>query len=379
MIYTTVRQTPMYRQMSVEEFLFQSYTMPVLITNNTANTRTYKFDKALSRLAKAINVNMLVWKLAQFNALTAKLREVDRHKLYDTFRIPKRSGGMRKISAPKEELKSALRDLKDIFENDFHALYHTSAFAYIRQRDTYAAVKRHQQNESKWFGKFDLHDFFGSTTLDFVMRQFSQIFPFSEVIKTEAGASELRNALELAFLDGGLPQGTPISPIITNIMMIPVDFELSNRLREFEKQSFVYTRYADDFIISSKYDFDITKISKLISDVLAEFSAPFTLNAKKTRYGSSSGRNWNLGIMLTKDNQMTVGHKRKRQFQAMLYNYITDRKKGVLWSREDIQVMEGVRSYIHRIEPDATDAIVEHYDRKFGVNLKQMIRQDLNK
>lgn len=37
-------------------------------------------------------------------------------------------------------------------------------------------------------------------------------------------------------------------------MMIPVDFKLSNTLRNFEKQSFIYTRYADDFIISSKYD-----------------------------------------------------------------------------------------------------------------------------
>ena len=146
----------------------------------------------------------------------------------------------------------ALRKLKIIFEEDFHALYHTSAFAYIKNRCTVDAVKRHQANESKWFGKFDLSNFFGNTTMDFVLQQFAMIFPFSEVMKTERGKSALRTALELAFLNGGLPQGTPISPTITNIMMIPIDFKLSNGFRNFNDQSFVYTRYADDFIVSSR-------------------------------------------------------------------------------------------------------------------------------
>lgn len=47
----------------------------------------------------------------------------------------------------------ALRRLKTMLEEDFHVLYHTSAFAYIKKRCTVDAVKRHQKNESKWFGK----------------------------------------------------------------------------------------------------------------------------------------------------------------------------------------------------------------------------------
>ena len=145
----------------------------------------------------------------------------------------------------------ALRRQKTMYEEDFHVLYHTSAFAYIKHRCTVDAVKRHQSNQSKWFAKLDLHDFFGSTTLDFVMSMFSMVFPFSEVVKIPEGKAQLRKALELAFLDGGLPQGTPISPLITNVMMIPVDFKLSKAFRDYDKQQFVYTRYADDFIISS--------------------------------------------------------------------------------------------------------------------------------
>ncbi|MCL2052843.1 MAG: hypothetical protein FWG90_00155 [Oscillospiraceae bacterium] len=46
------------------------------------------------------------------------------------------------------------------------------------------------------------------------------------------GVIELQKALSLCFSNGGLPQGTPISPFITNVMMIPLDHKLSNSLRQ---------------------------------------------------------------------------------------------------------------------------------------------------
>ena len=209
------------------------------------------------------------------------------------------------------------------------------------------------------------------------MQMFSMVFPFSEVVKTPEGASELRTAMELAFLDGGLPQGTPVSPIITNIMMIPIDFHLYNGLREFENQRFVYTRYADDFIISSKFDFDVSKVEAFVVDTLKQFGAPFSINEKKTRYGSSAGRNWNLGVMLNKDNEITVGNKKKKQFQTMLFNYIMDKKNGVEWDKGDIQVMYGLYNYYRMVEKDTIDRIVKHMNEKLDVNVIKMIKDDI--
>lgn len=377
MVYITVKQSPMYHQMTLEEFLFQTFQGPAVINENMTNTRTYEFESASAHFTKSIDVDTLVWTLVRFNQSTEELREKERISLYNTFYIPKKLGGLRKINAPNPELMNALRRLKTIFEEDFKALYHTSAFAYVKKRCTVNAVERHQQNNSKWFGKLDLHDFFGSTTLDFVMDMFSMIFPFSEVVKTVRGKAELRKALELAFLDGGLPQGTPISPTITNIMMIPVDFKLTNALRDFNNQRYVYTRYADDFIISSRYEFDVHKVEELVVSTLQSFHAPFSINASKTRYGSSAGRNWNLGLMLNKDNEITVGHKKKRQFQSMLYNYITDKKKGIEWSREDVQTMQGLYSYYRMVEEKPIDAIIKHIDDKMGVDVIRMIKKDL--
>lgn len=378
MVYVTVRQPPMYRQMSIDELFGSEEYRSAVINDNTANTRTDEYREISPKLRRRIRTGELILKLCRFNQETAHLRSQDRASLYHSFSIPKSSGhGYRRIDAPLPELMEALRNLKNIFEQDFGALYHTSAFAYVKHRSTIDAVKRHQANESKWFEKDDLSNFFGSTTLDFVMKMFAMIFPFSEVIDNPRGKEELEKALELAFLNGGLPQGTPISPTITNIMMIPVDFKIYNGLRNFEGQRFVYTRYADDFLVSSKYSFDGAKIRKFIVDTLESFGSPFTINPEKSRYGSSAGRNWNLGVMLNKDNQITVGSKRKRQFQAMLSNYVMDRRNGNPWSLEDIQVLEGHRNYYRMVEGETIDKIVAHVGEKYGVDIVRLIKEDL--
>lgn len=377
MVYVTVKQSPMYKQMTLEDFLFNSVSGNLLINNNVGNTRTYCFEELPLRLSTAVRKQSLIRRLKEFNAETEPLRECDRRKLYYSFFIPKKSGGRRRIDAPNFELMDALRNLKKIFEVDFGVLYHTTAFAYVKGRSTLDAVKRHQANESKWFGKFDLSNFFGSTTLEFVMKQFSTIYPFSEIVKEDEGRMELEKALELAFLNGGLPQGTPISPLISNIIMIPIDYKLSNTLRDFDGNRFVYTRYADDFIISSRHDFNFRNVENLMLETFEEFGTPFSLNREKTRYGSSSGRNFNLGLMLNSQNQITIGRAKKRILECILHEYAGDVVQGSRWSLEDVQVLAGQLSYYRMVERDAIDNIIAHIGGKHNVDIMSEIKSDL--
>ena len=377
MIYMTVRQNPVYKQMTIEDFL--STDAPELITDNLANTKTYSFNYPSIKMLRRTNVSGLIKILEDFNAGTEYLRSCERSSLYSTFFIPKRSGKLRRIDSPNAELSNALRNLVVIFSEKFGALYHTSAFAYVKKRCTVDAVRRHQMNNSKWFAKYDLSDFFGSTTLEFTMNQISKIYPFSEVVKIEKGRYELEKAVELAFLNGGLPQGTPFSPFITNVIMIPIDFKLANGLRSFDGQHLVYTRYADDFIISSKYCFDFREVQNFIVDVLEDEGAPFSLNSKKTRYGSSTGRsaNWNLGAILDKDNKITIGRSKKQQFMNMVNRYILDKKSGLKWDLEEVQALDGYRSYYSMIEKENIDGIIRRYNDRYGVDVVSMIKEDL--
>lgn len=377
MPYITLPQTPRTHQMTFEEVLFDLPVRPMDYGRmSRAGTVTYLVTRpeTIEKYARRFDIQRMIASLKDFNEGYAELFEADRQSLYHTFHIPKNSGGFRRIDAPNPELMEALRSLKVMIVDQFGTLYHTSAFAYVKGRCTVDAVKRHQRNRSNWFLKTDFSDFFGSTTEEFLWKQASMIFPFSEIVKSQDGADALRKAFSLCFLNGGLPQGTPISPDLTNLMMIPIDSLLANALA---KRGFVYTRYADDILISSRKDFDYMEVCRYIRSVLSEFDAPFVIKDKKTRYGSRAGNNWNLGVMLNKDNDITIGRKNKERLKAACHNYLRDKRNGVHWDPHDIMVLRGKLSYYEMVEPDYVAGFVRWFNEKNNVNLMRMIRDDL--
>lgn len=352
---------------------------------NKSNTKTFWYSEIPGWCKAGLNITAKIRFLAAFNEEYKDLFEMDRSSLYTISRIPKHSGGFRTISAPCDELMVALRRLKDVFELEFKPMYHTSAFAFIKGRSTIDAIKKHQKNGSWWFLKTDFSKFFDHATEEFVWQQFSQVFPFCEIVKNPRGARELRRALNLCFLNGGLPQGSPISPFITNVMMIPIDYRFANDLRNqngrmprFGQNHFVYTRYVDDINISCKGEFDWRDIVAYMLEVLAEFNAPFGLNDKKTHYGSRNGRNWMLGLMLNKDNKITIGHKKKRDYRSLVHNFITSRQEDGRyegWTYEDVNHAIGLTAYYREVEPEFVDLVKQKMLDKHGVDFEKAMRE----
>lgn len=383
MPYVTVPATPSRRFDSIDRYLFGDddiFAAPVVVHPKTllSCTRTVYVERLGASMLRRYSIPRMIESLERFNSQFAPLFSVDRQSLYRSYKIPKKSGnGERPIDEPNPDLMVALRTLKTIFENEFHALHHTCAYAYVSGRCTVDALARHQANESRWFLKTDFENFFPSTTLDFVMEQFSKIFPFSEIICRERGEYALRRALSLCFLNGGLPQGSPISPLITNLMMVPFDHIVSNQLRNYDKRYFVYTRYADDIHISCRVDFNYRKVEAYINETLGSLNAPFRIKAEKTHYGSSAGRNWMLGLMLNKDNAISLGHQRKKELRAWLSNYLTDRSHQIPTSAGELQKLRGNMSYCKMVEPQWYKGLIDHYNKKFKVDVESCIGSDL--
>ena len=317
---------------------------------------------------------MINW-LKKFNESNKNLFEADRKSLYTSFKIPKATGGFRQIDAPNEELQCQLKRLANFIMNDCGVLYHTSSFAYTKGRSIVDCVKKHQRNESNWFLKTDISGFFPHTTLDFVMRMAAMVFPLSEICKDEEGKAELRKALSLGFLNGGLPQGTSLSPCVTQWMYIPIDFELFNALA---KRNIVYTRYADDMHISAKNKFPKDEIVNLIKNTLKEFDAPHELKPEKTHYGSRGGKNWNLGLMLNAQNNITVGYRNKKYFKAALRSFILDTKKEKYWELDDVYHLRGQLSYYTMIEPEYFNNVINQYNSKWNVDVRRLFKRYLN-
>lgn len=332
-----------------------------------ASTLTRWYHTIPEKVLAQTDIPGLTSKLKAFNDKYSSLRQQKRSELYRTWYIDKQNGGKRRIDEPLPDLMNALYELRKIFEKDFGALYHTNAYAYAKHRSVTDAVAKHQKNESVWFCKTDFHDFFGSTNLDTLAGKISNIFPFSEVMSTADGMTEMLKAFELCTLNGGLPQGTPISPMLTNLVMIPFDVTMTRLAR---KHSFVYTRYADDIIMSSR-----TNCKDIMLSAVKEASEgyPYNLNDKKTKYLSHAGRNWLLGVMLNKNNNMTIGHINKKYLKAKLFNLFKDYSVSYAklrqdWNLDKFNTLIGELSWYRSIEPEETERIINKEKIKVRYN-----------
>lgn len=370
MPYVVTYKPPKGKETSLDQILFCEAVDTARRERLYPGTVTRRYDSLPSGLYTADDVRRLTGKLNALPHMSCWYPHSMKSQ-YQIFTIPKRSGGQRTICAPRARLYLDQVNLRTLFQNDFAALYHTSAFAYCKGRSIKHCIARHQANQSRWFLKLDFEDFFGNTKKEFVMRQLEKIAPFSEVMLDPVGRETLAKAIDICFLNGGLPQGTPISPMLTNLVMIPFDYAISNLLH---KHGFVYTRYADDIQISHRNQFNPCKIVNLVKIVMREQQLPYKIKSEKTRFGSSSGRNWNLGLMLNGENHITIGHKEHKRMKARIHNFMMDEINSKPWPLSEVQRLAGQLAYFESIEPHNAAHMVFVLDQKLNTSFHKLLR-----
>jgi len=361
MPYVTFRQH-INQKTSWNDVMKTKYTP--FAANGSHCTVTRFYEEIPESILLKSNIKGMLNALKSFNdRLNPEfLRNPNRY--YHVYSIPKRQPGkFRTIMEPMMSLRNVQSELLRLLES-FGVFYHTSAFAYIKKRNTKKEVERHQKNKSEWFLKLDFSDFFGSITLDYLMQVCREVFPFSEICKLEEGEETLRHALSICFLRKndqfiGLPQGTTISPFLSNLVMLPFDYFMTRLCRNKDNSHkipvCVYTRYADDIHISSKKYFMFKPIIETMQAWINEQHAPFMLNYEKTRFGNNKGKNWILGLMLNKDNQITIGWRAKKNMRAWIHNLLTQKENP---SAEEINKIVGTLNYYRMIEPDIVNQLL---------------------
>lgn len=287
----------------------------------------------------------------------------DINNSYRHCQIPKKSNPKKKrqLDIPNDSLKLIQSFYKVFIEDYLQVQPHTAAYAYVKQRGIVQANELHQKNESKWFLQIDLKDFFPSINEEFLRRMLLEVYPFKFIPE-----EHFENIINYALYNDAIPQGSPLSPTLTNILMVPIDHAIRERLHNHNKKHYVYTRYADDIKISCKYDFDPKEIVQIILDIFKLFNAPLKINHEKTRYGNIAGKNFYLGVILNKDNKISPGWRKNKSFRAMLHNFILN---GESWETNRIQKMVGIISYYKAIEPDFVENTIRKYNEKFGIDI----------
>jgi RNA-directed DNA polymerase len=152
--------------------------------------------------------------------------------------IPKRSGGLRRLDVPDHKTKELQRKILHRLLRRLRS--HPAAVGFERGRSIVHNALAHVGQPV--IVRMDVVDFFPSTQAARVERCFRRIG-----WNAEAAALLTR----LTTYKGGLPQGAPTSPRLSNLVNYYLDVQLS---RFAARRNGVYTRYADDITVSLARD-----------------------------------------------------------------------------------------------------------------------------
>lgn len=159
--------------------------------------------------------------------------------------------------------------------------------------------------------------------------------------------------------------------------MVPIDKDINKQLNEYfrnKQQSFMYTRYADDLLISSNKEMVVSEVISIINKILRAYTDKLVINNDKTRYGSKAGSNWNLGIMYNKDNKLTVGYRRKKKIKTMLFQFQVCYNNGDR-DKEYAQAILGELAYINNIEPEYTQELIRWMNEKYSTDFYTILHK----
>lgn len=270
-------------------------------------------------------------------------------------KIKKRNGDYRLAIQPARRLKLVQHWL---INNVFSKIQlHDAAMAYRERRSIKNNAMSHRKG--KYFVKLDFKDFFPSIT-------YSDLMPYMHdwhnannpewVLDEEAG-----NIIARACFDKTqrLPIGYPSSPIISNIVMFKFDDTLSKAFTNVERFGHVvYTRYADDIVLSTDKKDISGAIYKMVEAVVTDTKSPkLTINTEKTKFSSSSGGSALLtGLRICNDGHITV-HRAYKKHVRLLLSLLQQKKL----SREPPPTLKGHINYLKHVDTNFYKKLLRKY------------------
>ncbi len=164
--------------------------------------------------------------------------------------IPKESGGVRRLGIPRVLDRVLMQAIAGVLGEMFNPTFSDNSFGYRPHRSVPQAAKRAQSYYQQGYTfqvDIDLEKFFDTVNHDVLMERVARKVKNKDLLRLlgrflRAGVM-VDGRLQPTRL--GVPQGSPVSPILSNILLDDLDKEL-------EKRGHKFIRYADDLAVFVK-------------------------------------------------------------------------------------------------------------------------------
>ena len=195
--------------------------------------------------------------------------------------IPKagQPGKMRKLGIPTIYDRVCQQALLNRLVPIFEPVFDDASFGYRKGRSTKDALRkiwRELEEGNEWVVDADLRDFFGSVDHEKLLTLVNQRVSDGRVLRL------LRSMLKAGCIasgkrlptEQGAPQGGVVSPLLSNILLTPFDWEMRRR-------GYRLTRYADDWVVTCRTRSEAQAALRVAAQILEKLGVE--LHVKKTR------------------------------------------------------------------------------------------------
>lgn len=300
---------------------------------------------------------------------------------YNHFEIPKRSGGTRLISAPFPDLMNLQKRLSKLLQNcisQINEARHIKSALSHGFRPKYSIITNAVIHRNKrYVFNIDLENFFGTINFGRVRGFFitNRNFKLHPKVATILA--------QIACHDNALPQGSPCSPVISNLIGHLLDVRLANLANQVGCS---YSRYADDLTFSTNKRNFPTKVAEpsvggshqwqVGQDLAAIITkAGFVVNNAKTRMQYHDSRQEVTGLVV--NSKVNIRAEYKHMARAMVNRLLTtgsfhwkksslDRSGNlvVTESAGTIEQLNGILSFIDSVSVFNKKKDMNHMDRE---------------
>jgi RNA-directed DNA polymerase len=240
--------------------------------------------------------------------------------------IPKPDGGVRKLGIPTVLDRFVQQAVLQVLQRRWDRTFSPHSFGFRPGRSAHQAVAQAQHHIADgydWVVDLDLEKFFDRVNHDKLMGRIAHrvVDPrLRKLIRAFLNAGVMENGLVGPSVDG-TPQGGPLSPLLSNLVLDDLD-------RELERRGLRFVRYADDCNIYVRS----ARAGHRVMDRVTRFLATrlkLTVNASKSAVARPQERTF-LGFTFSAGPTVAraIAPKAVRRFKTKVRE-ITRRAKGV--------------------------------------------------
>jgi RNA-directed DNA polymerase len=240
--------------------------------------------------------------------------------------IPKPDGGVRNLGIPTALDRFVQQAVMQVLQRRWDKTFSEHSFGFRPNRSAHQAVARAQQYIAEgycWTVDLDLEKFFDRVNHDKLMGRMAQQVADKRMLKLVRAflnAGVMENGL-VSPTDEGTPQGGPLSPLLSNLVLDELD-------RELEQRGHRFVRYADDCNIYVRSERAGQRVMESVSSFITN-KLKLRVNGEKSAVARPAQRKF-LSFSFTNGQQpkRRIAPKALSRFKLRV-RHLTPRTRGV--------------------------------------------------